>query len=41
MSSTQPYVSRFESGEIDPSHSFKDRFAEGPSSLSRQWVRPS
>lgn len=27
MSSTQPYVSRFESGEIDPSHSFEDRFA--------------
>ena len=27
MRSTQPYVSRFESGEIDPSHSFEDRFA--------------
>jgi ribosome-binding protein aMBF1 (putative translation factor) len=27
MKTTQPYLSRFESGELDPSHSFEDRFA--------------
>ncbi len=27
MATSQPYVSRFESGNLDPSHSFEDRFA--------------
>lgn len=40
MSSTQPYVSRFESGEIDPSHSFEDRFAAAIGySVKRKLVR--
>lgn len=27
MATSQPYLSRFESGALDPSHSFEDRFA--------------
>jgi predicted transcriptional regulator len=27
MATSQPYISRFESGNLDPSHSFEDRFA--------------
>lgn len=27
METSQPYISRFESGNLDPSHSFEDRFA--------------
>jgi ribosome-binding protein aMBF1 (putative translation factor) len=42
MRTTQPYLSRFESGDLDPSHSFEDRFAAALGlAVKREIVTPS
>ncbi len=41
MGTTQPYLSRFESGALDPSHSFEDRVAAALGLVVKREIVPA